>query len=445
MDEVNPEPSKITGARLDAEGIGTKTGRSNPVISLSRAGIPVGKKYEKLFAREGWNAVFSPKAWVAHPVATGALFLNVTYGLSWEICTRAARRVAWSLGGAGSGGAVVGRTVGVKALTDGRVVVRASIPIPGGGSRLTEFTLCGEGTAKRLHALLGDGVEVDTSDGGTVLRPTPDRSVISPDGRIAKLSAYEVASVVDAQYRELDFSGEWVKEELGGGGRGTLSRREASLFVHRSTGQGVLVFRGTEPAAAGDWISNIGVTHGIGGATYKRAIRTAEVVRERVPDLIFAGHSRGGGMAQYVAGVLDGLAVTFNTVGLPSKLLGKLGQARHFVTRYDWVSNAWGSRRPEGGSIRGPLAVLLGRNQHFLGGARAVTVLRAPRGSRYSILELHSIEALRRGLREDPQLIDNPFSRGGEDPPTLVTRASPLRIGGEEKGIVVGGGQRAER
>lgn len=413
----NLEGGKNFGEAVYRAGdTGAKAGRHNPVISLSRMGIPVPREYERLIARKGWDGVFCREAWTKYPLAAGALYLNMAFGAGANLARRAAGRAAEWMKAGRLGETVLGVVDGIKADKDGGGWVSVRMPVTGGGEAKCSFSIKGHGEIAVIAGSLGRGIEVVTCGGNgdqVALRPIPGETVAVEGGGIKRLSVYEAAAVVDAQYKDLGFAGEWVRTPLksarwDGAGGGV------SLYVHARTRQGILVFRGTEPLSAMDWATNIATTHGKVSRQYKDAVTAAEEAGAAVGDIIMAGHSKGGGMVQYASAKTGIFGITFNTVGLPCGLIGDGGNARcsHYMTRYDWVGDFGGGR--DGTGIAGPLAALRGKSQRTVGGVGNVHLLRAGATNRYLPLDLHSMDSMKRGLRLDPKTLIDPFSsRGG--------------------------------
>lgn len=229
------------------------------------------------------------------------------------------------------------------------------------------------------------------------------------------LSVTELLGVVSGHAQSMDFAGLWERVTLPSRhlGEKCLSPRLSGLYVHRSTGDAILVFRGTNPLSFADWAVNVGTTHAVATYQHRRAVTTARAALAMHPRLLLAGHSKGGGMAQFASHFTGLPAVTFNTVGLPLDRMGlstsPASMVEHFMVQYDIVSNVAG--RPAEGSmgIAGPLASLMGHAQQMVGGASAVRML-PPARSRHRLCSLHSLESIRDSLRETPFVIPDPFS-----------------------------------
>lgn len=127
----------------------------------------------------------------------------------------------------------------------------------------------------------------------------------------------------------------------------------ASLTVDED-GKYTLTYRGTE--GEGDWPANIRQALGKETSQYKQAISLArQVHRATDGNVLFVGHSLGGGLASAAAVATGSRAITFNAAGLhPNTISGTHGGIRaHYIrgdilsTLQDWTPftpNAMGTR-----------------------------------------------------------------------------------------------------
>lgn len=81
----------------------------------------------------------------------------------------------------------------------------------------------------------------------------------------------------------------------------------------------LLAFAGTSPTSLANWRANIAQAFGLGSSQYDQAINLAGDVWQRTGgNVIFTGHSLGGGLASAAAYATGGRAITFNAAGLHS-------------------------------------------------------------------------------------------------------------------------------
>jgi len=122
----------------------------------------------------------------------------------------------------------------------------------------------------------------------------------------------------------------------------TSSGFVARVYEHPNEG-GVVSFKGT--SSMKDWIANLRQGAGSESAQYNQTISLAKEARKIFgDDLVFTGHSKGGGQAALASVVTGNSAVTFNAAGLhdvtikhldldPDKVRAKVGdgQIRSYV------------------------------------------------------------------------------------------------------------------
>jgi hypothetical protein len=405
--------------KFDDETVGSKAGRHNPVVSLSRGGIPVGKEYEKRVSQDGWGWVFSPEAWRKHPVATGVLFLNIFHGVCMEIARKSAQHAMRVVSGRRGEETVLALVEAISADKSKQARLTVRVPEEGGGFKRAEVPFGKVDDIRDFCSLLGKGIEIrrNGDTGEIFMRKIPGETAFERGVGLSRLSVYEIACVTEAMSKGYDFSGEWSRVELKeNNGLKPLPPSIAGLYIHNRTKQGILVFRGTRPLSPQDWMTDIAVTHGMIGDQYSKIADTVRAADRKACGIIVAGHSKGGGMAQYAAVVAGVRAVTFNPIGLPENMTGSVQSVRinHYMTRYDWVGNMSGGKRGEGGGIAGPLAVARGINQRLLGDKGDICILRSTR-NRYKFIDLHALDMVKKGLALEPKVIRNPFDNQGKE------------------------------
>jgi hypothetical protein len=247
------------------------------------------------------------------------------------------------------------------------------------------------------------------------------------------MSAADVAAVVRAQYGDHPFCGSWERVDIRGPLKSldsTIRPEKFGLYQHRDTNEAILVFRGTEPLDARDWLINVATTHGRLISDYKLADRVASWAKDRFGNVLLAGHSKGGGAAQYAAAKTGLRAICFNSVGLPKSLIEEMGLSEnspasvdHFGIKGDWVSNVGGKYRPDGMGIAGPVASHRS-GQYMLGGEDSFRILPTTY-SRWQVLSLHSIDSMVNALEREPHILNTPFSR--QPPFAPLDRVESLR------------------
>ncbi len=123
---------------------------------------------------------------------------------------------------------------------------------------------------------------------------------------------------------------------------------QATVYIHRASNRKVLAFQGTDVKDWRDIRTDVANALGVLTAQYQAAAMIARQ-EKTVPEsdvffrLILVGHSLGGGMAQYAAGMTGVDAVTFNPAAVAStatalmKLRG--GENGHRVRNYCYVGD----------------------------------------------------------------------------------------------------------
>jgi pimeloyl-ACP methyl ester carboxylesterase len=102
-----------------------------------------------------------------------------------------------------------------------------------------------------------------------------------------------------------------IKYSPRGGFQAALTRNADGLYV--------LAFAGTDPSSIANWAANTSQAVGMGSAQYDQGIRIAQDVWSATGgNVLFVGHSLGGGIASAAAYATVGRAITFNAAGLHS-------------------------------------------------------------------------------------------------------------------------------
>jgi pimeloyl-ACP methyl ester carboxylesterase len=96
----------------------------------------------------------------------------------------------------------------------------------------------------------------------------------------------------------------------------------------------VLAFAGTDPSSMANWGANAAQAVGLGSSQYEQGTTMASQVWQATGgNVLFVGHSLGGGIASAAAYATGGRAITFNAAGLHSSYrVGSPGAIRaHYV------------------------------------------------------------------------------------------------------------------
>jgi hypothetical protein len=387
---------------------GTKAFEANAELP-----VPLSPGFAARLRREGWAGLYSASSWARDLPSALSLLTATAWGFAADISNSAALWVMRRTGFAREEPSL-GVLEAISADREGRPRATVRVPRPGGGWVRHGFRLVADG---EVMMSLGQGIEFmpPTTRQRPRLRPISPPSAVGLSGSVKHLSVAELVGVVSAHSQSMDFAGLWERKTLPSRhmGEKCLSPRLAGLYVHQGTGDAVLVFRGTSPLSLADWVVNVGATHALTTYQHRRSVTTAHAALSMYPRLLLAGHSKGGGLAQFASHATALPAVTFNTVGLPLEKMGLSSSppatVEHFMVRYDIVSNVSGLIRPAGMGISGPLASLMGHEQRMLGGPDSVRML-PPSRSRHRLVSLHSLESVRDSLREHPFVIPDPFS-----------------------------------
>jgi hypothetical protein len=381
----------------------------SPVPPLSEApSLPFLEKIGK----EGWGAVYKPSVWKKNLLPMIRAVLNIGIGFSQDATSGALSLLARRAGLLRNSSSIgVVESIFTPSFDKPHAVVR--VPHVGGGYSRHQFRMI---SSPEFAMSLGHPVEFMPSRPGVRprLRPISPPSAISPAGSLKHLSMFELVSIVMGQSDGMDFVGLWERRALPSShlGSACLKPNLAGLYVHASTGEGVLVFRGTRPLSLKDWIVNVKTTHDIATPHHSQALATTLAATTMCPRLLLVGHSKGGGIAQLASAKSGHPAVTLNSVGLPASLVselstGKLPTMEHFMTKFDAVSNIGGRYSKDASTIVGPWALSRGLRQGFLGSPPVIHVLPSL-SPRHRIWSLHSLSEFREVLREHPVVMPDP-------------------------------------
>jgi hypothetical protein len=110
--------------------------------------------------------------------------------------------------------------------------------------------------------------------------------------------------------------------------RSTLEDPETGFraAVYEKDGQYVVAFAGTDPTQLGDLGADIEQGLGFSSPQYEMARSLGVRLTERLgDDVVFTGHSLGGGLASFAALATGGTAVTFNAAGLHDETIRSAG------------------------------------------------------------------------------------------------------------------------
>lgn len=104
---------------------------------------------------------------------------------------------------------------------------------------------------------------------------------------------------------------------------------QAAVYANEE-GQVVVAFAGTDGLNFDDWLANAQEAGGFDSGQYNQAIALGEKVTAAFgkQNVVFTGHSLGGGLATAAALATDSPAVTFNSAGVGPETLDQLGLSR---------------------------------------------------------------------------------------------------------------------
>lgn len=129
---------------------------------------------------------------------------------------------------------------------------------------------------------------------------------------------------------------------------------QAAVYADKY-GRVVVAFAGTEVTSLEDWINNAQQSGGLDSAQYNQAIALANKVAVAYgsENVVFTGHSLGGGLATAASLATGSTAVTFNSAGVGPETLDQLGlshsvasqtasdgQVRRYNVENDALTNA---------------------------------------------------------------------------------------------------------
>jgi hypothetical protein len=100
-------------------------------------------------------------------------------------------------------------------------------------------------------------------------------------------------------------------------------------------GKYYLAMRGTQPTSGANWWANFKQALGFKTPQYEQAVRLAQLVYEKLDgNVVFVGHSLGGGLASAASYATGGSAITFNAAGLSGRYAtGDPGDIRaHYIS-----------------------------------------------------------------------------------------------------------------
>jgi hypothetical protein len=99
----------------------------------------------------------------------------------------------------------------------------------------------------------------------------------------------------------------------------------SAIYRNTDTGLYVVAFKGTDPTSIEDWLTDILQSINIPTPHYQRAIGIADKVREKNINVVFTGHSLGGGLASTACLEISADCELFNPSGvsLGTKILTK--------------------------------------------------------------------------------------------------------------------------
>lgn len=86
----------------------------------------------------------------------------------------------------------------------------------------------------------------------------------------------------------------------------------------------VFVTAGTDMLSGRDWLNNVQQQLGFESQQYNKSIEIAKDLAHKYPNLVFVGHSLGGGLASANSRATGNDAITFNASALNEKYNGKM-------------------------------------------------------------------------------------------------------------------------
>lgn len=109
---------------------------------------------------------------------------------------------------------------------------------------------------------------------------------------------------------------------------------QAAIYTD-GNGQVVVAFAGTDPASIDDWINNAQQGVGLNSEQYDQAIALGQKAVDAFGqgNVVFTGHSLGGGLASATSLATGSPAVTFNAAGIGPETLAQLGITQDAASR----------------------------------------------------------------------------------------------------------------
>lgn len=381
----------------------------------------VPKRMGEFAANNDWHTIW--KVLRKEPLLAASLFAHTLVGIGRDAVAVGAnfvRKFDPEL-------PLPGKIVTIAPIDKETSVAEILVPLRQGGSEL--IALRCRGSIFRDHEV-GGAVDLYKRAGKQpyyrIRAPYVTAAFNGRRKRFDFLDAKEIASTVRAQYDDLDFCGHWervrevndfIKQDFP-----SFPSNKCGLYRHAKTGDGILIFRGTNFVDVADHVVNFATMRGLATPQYKHAPDITKMVQARFCNrMIVAGHSKGGGIAQYASACTGVRAVCFNSVGLPESFIedsrkrsgkdsGEFG-IDHFLVRYDWVSNVAGVYHSEGMSFTDPFTK---KRQRFLADTKDVHFLDSPH-SRMRVLALHNINTVVQCLEDDRHLLRKPFEELRQD------------------------------
>lgn len=431
-----PSPREIKDAERAARGLPIgyldRVRKSLPELCSDSASeielaLPISDDLKMATNAGDWDAVWGHLR--AHPASAISLAAYATAGM-----VRDARMIASRILGRDTDHFIYGR---LRAASREGNTATALIDVPGKNGHHHVLEIAFTGSLEKVYDP-GDAIRIQKRQGpkGIYYRlanPVVHTELNADGSHIESMPAADVAAVVRAQYGDHPFCGNWervdIREQLKAIDP-KIRPSKFGLYQHRETSQAILVFRGTEPLDVRDWLINVATTHGNIVSDYKLADQVASWAKRQFGSVLLAGHSKGGGAAQYAAAKTNMRAVCFNSVGLPKSVMERMDlkdistvAVDSFALRGDWVSNVGGKYRADGMGIAGPLASH--RSGQFMLGTEDSFRILDTNYSRWQVWSLHSIDSMVNALEKEPHILKAPFAR--RPPSQAIERVESLR------------------
>lgn len=109
---------------------------------------------------------------------------------------------------------------------------------------------------------------------------------------------------------------------------------QAAIYTD-GTGRVVVAYAGTDPLNIDDWINNAQQSVGLNSEQYDQAIALSQKVTQEFgqQNVVFTGHSLGGGLASAASLATGSPAVTFNAAGVGPETLEQVGLSHDAASR----------------------------------------------------------------------------------------------------------------